>query len=328
MIKQLENLNSWLEQQAEKRRVIVPRREDARVLFGGFDKEKEVVLDELPFLPAKEVFLPRTEDMIKFKYQHNHLKLTPAGDFPPTLLFGVSAADLKGIRILDHAFSHCYKDPYYLERRKNTVVVTTLGPVSAEYSFFGVFPQPFSCEGADILFAEEGGVYYLESLSDKGREFLEKTDLEEAASAENLEKLKKEAVQELTPEFDIKDIEKKLDSVFENPLWEEYAAKCLGCGTCTYVCPTCYCFDIFDEKSARGGSRKRTWDGCQFRLFTLEASGHNPRARQPQRFRNRVYHKFKTLKEQTNLYACTGCGRCVRYCPVCVDIREILKKCL
>jgi formate hydrogenlyase subunit 6/NADH:ubiquinone oxidoreductase subunit I len=102
--------------------------------------------------------------------------------------------------------------------------------------------------------------------------------------------------------------------------------RCLGCGACAYVCPTCACFDIQDEGTGNKGTRVRCWDSCAFSLFTLHTSGHNPREEQTERWRQRILHKFLYMPERQQVYGCVGCGRCSRGCPVDMNILEHLKK--
>ena len=126
------------------------------------------------------------------------------------------------------------------------------------------------------------------------------------------------------PGIEIDGLKEKLDRSFENPIWQELTEKCLGCGVCTYLCPTCHCFDIVDETHASTGQRMRTWDSCQFPQFTLQASGVNPRATVKERFRQRVMHKFSYMIESYEQIGCVGCGRCVTECPVNLDIRHVV----
>jgi NAD-dependent dihydropyrimidine dehydrogenase PreA subunit len=116
-----------------------------------------------------------------------------------------------------------------------------------------------------------------------------------------------------------------LDNNFEHPFWATIHGKCLACGTCTYLCPTCHCFDISDEVKGSDGVRIRSWDSCMFPLFTKETSGHNPRTSQKERWRQRTMHKFKYYVDNFKAISCVGCGRCVMYCPVNIDIRKIIE---
>ena len=111
----------------------------------------------------------------------------------------------------------------------------------------------------------------------------------------------------------------------DGPYWRDRVSKCISCGICTYVCPTCYCFTIADEIEDLQGERLRAWDSCMFYQYTLEASGHNPRPSKFERYRNRIGHKFSYFPDQYNgMISCCGCGRCIRSCPVSIDIRRIV----
>ena len=145
---------------------------------------------------------------------------------------------------------------------------------------------------------------------------------------EEAEKVCKEAAAELSLPPDLSDAPAKLLEVFDNmEFWENVSAQCLSCGACTYLCPSCYCFNITDESHGMQSTRIRSWDNCMSALFTMEASGHNPRPTKAHRLKNRVGHKFSyypNLHDGTP--SCCGCGRCIKSCPAGVDIREIVLK--
>ncbi len=115
-----------------------------------------------------------------------------------------------------------------------------------------------------------------------------------------------------------------LDRAVDSPLWDRVHRTCLGCGVCTYLCPTCHCFVISDTKRGARGERVRCWDACQYPAFTLEASGHNPRPTPRERLRHRMLHKFSYFPKDFGKHACVGCGRCVEHCPVNLDLREVI----
>jgi len=117
---------------------------------------------------------------------------------------------------------------------------------------------------------------------------------------------------------------KDLLALYNASFWPQIAEACINCGACTFLCPTCYCFDIQDEVAGTKGVRLRYWDSCMFPLFTLHASGHNPRGQKMQRVRNRFMHKFKYFPDRFGPVSCVGCGRCVKDCPVNIDIREVI----
>jgi len=142
---------------------------------------------------------------------------------------------------------------------------------------------------------------------------------------DDISRLKEEAEAKIKP-ISVNGVEKKLPDMINNPFWDKVSRKCITCGACTYLCPTCYCFDIQDTGKEGKYTRLRVWDSCMYTVYTLEASGHNPRKEKEKRMRQRVMHKFNYYPFLYQEYGCVGCGRCIKYCPVNVDIREIISK--
>ena len=128
------------------------------------------------------------------------------------------------------------------------------------------------------------------------------------------------------PQISLTEVQRWLTNGFQHELWDTVALRCHGCGACAAVCPTCHCFDIVDEpEGVCAGTRRRNWDTCQTARFTVHASGHNPRADQNARFRQRVMHKFSVYPNRFGEVLCTGCGRCARACPGGMDLAEVLR---
>jgi len=179
-----------------------------------------------------------------------------------------------------------------------------------------------------------GDKYYIETFTARGeklvndgkKRFAEPTEADKKAAA----KIHNEAAAKVRRRIrDISAVVEKLKGMFDSPFWDGESLACIRCGICTYLCPACHCFDINDEvlvPAPPAGERVRTWDNCQFPDFTMHSSGHNPRPNRASRLRQRVLHKFRYFVENFGDYQCTGCGRCINYCPVGIDIINVLDK--
>jgi sulfhydrogenase subunit beta (sulfur reductase) len=247
------------------------------------------------------------------------------------VIVGARPCDAKGFTIYDRVFLNPdYADPYYREKREKTTVVTLACQTSYPGCFCtGLGGSPSDQTGSDVMVTEVNGGYFVEALTEKGKILLSKVDLGDGANYEKEAREKHGAAERSVKNPFGKagkpDIAK--ERFAEEQFWDEALEKCLSCGACTFLCPTCYCFNITDEQAIDKGERVRSWDACMFPHFTLEASGHNPRPKKQQRYKNRVGHKFVWYPEKyEGALACSGCGRCIRYCPVSVDISEIVSR--
>jgi ferredoxin len=188
--------------------------------------------------------------------------------------------------------------------------------------------EPVSADGADILLTDVGDGYLVEFLTAKGEALastLPGAQAADAGSAQKKEALRAEAKAKVRADIPGRAVKPILEANFDHPFWATLHTRCLACGTCTYVCPTCHCFDIVDEVKGDKGVRCRNWDSCMFPMFTKETSGHNPRPSQKERWRQRTMHKFRYIPENFGVLGCVGCGRCVMQCPVNLDIRKIVE---
>ncbi|MGC9314823.1 MAG: 4Fe-4S dicluster domain-containing protein [bacterium] len=280
--------------------------------------------------PPKEVFYPQTEVLLRFDGD----KTTPSKyDGGPIAIFGVRPCDARGFRIVEKVFvDDRYKDFYWLARRKDSLVIAVGCNSPLRECFCNwVGGGPFGTEGSDVLAIDTGEEYILDPITEAGKKALSSMDcLEKAADTEvkAADAPKANAVKSMSQPPDMDDLKQSLDSLFDDPFWNEVTAKCLGCAVCTFSCPTCYCFDIQDESRRGKGVRLRIWDTCQFPIFTKEGSGHNPRKSQMSRLRQRYMHKFSYMIETISEFGCVGCGRCVTACPVNIDVREFIVKSL
>lgn len=335
-------LTGWLAKLASGHRVLAPRQEGPSVVYRPRTAEELASADIDALLrrataSPKQAMLPQCETLVTFKSVKNEedpSKLTTSVENPcvaePTVLFGCRPCDARGFVVLDRPYLEGkFKDPYYGARREATVIVTQACP-SAFYSCFcnWVGSNPSDKEGSDILFTAVEGGFVLEVVTEKGQALVEGAGFAAADDkAAEVEAAHAAAAASLPEPSTLTHVAEKVASRFtDKDFWEKETVKCLSCGACTYLCPTCQCFTITDEGSQLDGRRLRSWDSCMTPLFTLETSGHNPRPSKADRMRNRVSHKFSFYPERYNgFFSCVGCGRCVVSCPVSLDIRHMVK---
>ena len=327
-----DNLSKLLAETLNKYRVYGPVENDDIAVFDKIEKPSDIKLDFLNSrVPPKEIMFHQTETMFRFT-PGTKAKIDPVKmDDEVTVIFGIRPCDAKSFTILDSVFQGDYEDPYYLTRRKNTTLIGLSCTAPALNCFCTSFDDsPASSDYVDVLFTDIGDKYYVEVITEKGQKFIKNSGKLFKSATETDTKKKKEigkkSIDAISRHQKNKGISEKLEKIFEHPFWKEIASKCLGCGTCTYLCPTCHCFDIQDETSSTRGARIRVWDTCMNPEYTLHASGHNPRPARTNRIRNRVYHKYNYYPKNFDVVACVGCGRCVDKCPVNIDIIEIVSK--
>lgn len=279
--------------------------------------------------PPKEILFPQTEDMFKYDVTEEGVQVEEFVDRSLKVIFGIRPCDAKSFTMLDKVFNNdLYQDVYYNERRKNTVLVG-IGCAEPEATCFctSCGTAPMSEEGSDIFLVDIGDKYLVKVVTEKGQKLVSAFGKLEKAAENDYEEAKKaasEAAEKVKSNINLEGLKEKLDGMFDSPVWGTIQEKCLGCAACTYLCPTCHCFDINDDAVDAQGKRVRDWDSCMFPLFTLHGSGHNPRPSGKERMRQRIMHKFRYFVENFGLSACVGCGRCIKNCPVNLDIREVI----
>lgn len=286
------------------------------------DTSKTMILDSaiMPSNSIKGFLFPRSETICSYQHEGKKLLVTDAEPIVrDQIIFGVRPCDSASLPILDKVFAWDYQDRFYQQRRNNTTVVT-LACKEADKNCFctSVGLAPDTQAGADALLLQ------IEADSFEVRIFTEKGAALFRGQTEESDKIGKTAVPPKV-KFNAKQVENYLRTHFADPMFEHTSMRCVGCGGCTYVCPTCHCFDIVDEGGANKGKRVKNWDACQFAMFTLHASGHNPRSEQSARQRNRVQHKFSVYPEKFGTILCTGCGNCTRACSASLGIHPVLE---
>jgi len=320
-------LNQW----NQEFDLFAPSKDEGVAKFAKWDGKDTSFLDwyRNTIVPPKSVFFPSMEEMFHFQKDKEgyHIEL-PSPDGQKQLIFGIRPCDANAMTILDKTFEDAYEDPYYLSKRKNVMLVG-LGCTRPYDSCFctSLGSGPADSVNVDLMFTDIGDGFLIETISEAGKELITRTNsLEEATEADETRarETKDAAHSKVTRQLDTKNIKEKLLSSFENQdYWEQIAAKCISCGICTFLCPTCYCFDINDEMLKGCGARFRSLDSCSFPTYT-KMPMENPRTEKWRRVRNKVCHKYEFYPMSFDVIACTGCGRCIRLCPVNWDITQTL----
>ncbi|HEC15429.1 MAG TPA: heterodisulfide reductase subunit A [Sedimenticola sp.] len=288
----------------------------------------------LPLNGVKEFLFAKHEPLFAYEKRGKKIDIIPVHhEYPRTVIVGVRPCDAASIASLNAVFSDAnagFEDPFFTRRRERTTIVT-YSCTAPDASCFctSVDLAPDSSRGSDLHFTEIGGdLIHVEVLTEAGEAIanLLESLLEGEGDQQQREKAGAAVKEKLTRIRDAAPIKDWLDNLdnFDDEMWERLGEKCIGCGSCTFLCPTCHCFDIVDENKGSKGYRVKFWDSCQFDHFTLHASGHNPRDWQYKRYRNRFNCKFKIYPEKFEQQGCVGCGRCIRGCPVNLDITEYM----
>jgi len=281
-------------------------------------------------LPPKKFFLPPQEPMFHF----SPLKgFTPAVEDldQPFVLFGVHSCDIHGLKILDMVFSGRYTDNAYMTRRRNGVIVG-IDCTPDEYCFCYSMGTNFVDDGFDLFLSDIGDSYLVRVGTSLGDDItLAREELFDEVTDEDKQAFKSSMLRKaemFKSKVDMLGLPEIMDLEYESEVWDEVAGQCLSCGTCSMVCPTCYCYDVVDELSldAQSGVRKRRWDSCLFWEYSLVAGGHNFAAERSTRMKKRYYHKLRVFSEEFGRPACVGCGRCSQMCVAGLKFPDVIEK--
>ena len=328
-----ENLASLFALINETKELYLPVQVAGQTNFAAYTADAQVDLDTLKTVKSpKDVFFPQSENLYTCNKEDNKLKITPEKLVDaPFVVFGLKACDIKGIEVLDKVFLSDPVDSFYAARRANGIIVGLACHEPEESCFCKVFGVDCTEPAADVATWMIEGELYWKALTEKGEALTETVKALLTETCESKVEAEKSAVKAIVEKLPYSNLSLEgwngnvLTEKFNDALWNELYKPCLACGTCTFVCPTCQCYDIKDYNTGNGVQRYRCWDSCMYSDFTMMAHGNN-RNSQMQRFRQRFMHKLVYFPANNDgMYSCVGCGRCVDKCPASLNIVKVIK---
>ena len=331
-----ENLSALFQRIAENQELYLPVEVSGQVNFKAWTQDANVSLETLKTVKSpKDAFFPQSENLYTVQREGKKLSIEPqALKEQNFVVFGMKACDIQGVKVLDNVFLSDPIDSFYAARREHGTIVAMACHEPEESCFCKAFGIDCAEPAADVATWMVEGELYWKALTEKGEALTKAVEslLVEAdgADAEKLE-AEKNAIHTIVEKLPYSNLSLEgwngdaLTEKFNSPVWEELYKPCLACGTCTFVCPTCQCYDIKDYDTGHGVKRYRCWDSCMYSDFTMMAHGNN-RTSQMQRFRQRFMHKLVYYPANNNgMYSCVGCGRCVEKCPASLNIVKVIK---
>ncbi len=315
--------------------LFAPIRMSGAVNWGVWEKDRTVDLDTLKSVKSpKDVFFPQCQTMYTVSKGEDGFSIDPMKlTQKPFCVFGIRPCDVKALVVMDQVFLADPVDTFYKARREQAILVSLACHRPSQTCFCSVFgTDAAECEGADVAMWMIGDDLFMEGQTDKGNEFLGQfsellQDTDDTKAVED----EKASIRKITEKLPYSSLSLEgwgagmTDEKFDDPNWQQLSDACLACGTCTFVCPTCQCYDIKDYDTGHGIQRYRCWDSCMYSDFTLMAAANN-RTTQMQRYRQRFMHKLVYFPTNNDgMYMCVGCGRCVDRCPQALNIVKVIK---
>lgn len=318
---------------AEAKELIIPVKVCGQTNYKVWTEDAEVDLDTLKTVKsAKDAFFPQSETLYTVKKEDKKLHIEPETlKNQEFVVFGMKACDVQGVAVLDKVFLVDPVDSFYAARREHGIIVAMACHEPEETCFCKAFGLDAANPAGDVVTWMVGDELYWKPVTKKGEALTEAvaellTDADEKAV-----EAEKESIKTIVEKLPYSNLSLEgwngsvLDEKFNSPIWETLFKPCLACGTCTFVCPTCQCYDIKDYDTGHGVQRYRCWDSCMYSDFTMMAHGNN-RNSQMQRFRQRFMHKLVYFPANNDgMYSCVGCGRCVEKCPSSLNIVKVIK---
>lgn len=324
------DLNSFVKKIAKKYEVVGPVRKGKKYTFEKISSVEEMSLDyDTTILPPKKLLLPPKEKLFSFSIEDGVVKIKEEKEERKTVLFAVHPCDVNAILLLDKVMEKDFLDPYYFGKRRGMVLIAMNCTQPRENCFCTSFDTgPELKVGYDLLLSDLGKKYLVEVGTEDGEKLVKGAKLRNAKKEDMKEKKKRINIvkRKIRKAIEIENLEKYLKKNFDHEKWGELKEKCLFCGSCTLVCPTCFCYNVtdFNSHTLRTGERIRNWDSCLTLEFAEVALGGNFRKERDARIKQRIYHKLDYFKEQFDSLGCVGCGRCIDACVMEIDITEVI----
>ncbi len=328
----LNNLDALFAKISESAKLYIPVDGDKGAVYAKYENGMKMSNALKTDRSAKDFFFPQTESLMEFKTDGKKIEVidtrSESEDF---VVFGVRACDVKSLEVLDRVFLAEPVDTYWKNRREHGVVVSMACTRPTETCFCQTFDIDASAPAGDIEAYKTESDIYLTAKTEKGKALMEKLESVTEECDDKAVNEQKEQIKAVMAKLPLKDVKAsefgkdKTDKFFNAPEWKTLSEACLGCGTCTFVCPTCQCYDIKDFKTKSGIQRFRCWDSCMYSDFTKMSAGQ-PRLTQLERFRQRFMHKLVYYPTNNDgLFGCVGCGRCLSKCPISMNIVKVMK---
>ena len=280
---------------------------------------------------AKDVFFPQVEQMVKFRRSGKKISFVEEeSSVEAFTVFGVRACDCRSFDILDKVFLSEPADTFYAARREAGTIITLACGKMQETCFCTAFGIDPAAPAGDVSCWMDGENLYWQPNTAKGQALTEKLTALQDGDEQQVSALQT-AIREKAKKLPLGNLDlagfgkEKLMEIFRSEKWAELSESCLGCGSCTFVCPTCQCYDVQEFDNGKEICRFRCWDSCMYSDFTMMAHGTN-RPTQLERFRQRFMHKLVYFPSNNEgEFGCVGCGRCLQKCPINMNIVKVAK---